>query len=130
MVVWCVLVVSRSRGIRSGQREIPERQTFVFLRALSLGPMCTICKECNITNQLFYSSEASLKYLIITMSDSIKAKLIAGNWEFDDLPLVRDESTLWSRVQTACSLTDQELSRLKNTRCPPPGNILFHPIPI
>jgi hypothetical protein len=65
--------------------------------------------------------------LIRIMNETIEATLAAGSWGFEDLPL-RDDSALWARVHTACSLTDQELSRLKNTRCPPPGTILFHPI--
>ena len=51
-------------------------------------------------------------------------KLTANGREIDDLP-VRDNSNLWTRVETACRLSDQELSRLKNYRCPLPGNLLL-----
>lgn len=53
-------------------------------------------------------------------------KLSAGHWELDDLPLVRDDSTIWESVQKTCNLSVQELSRLKNIRCPVPGKLLMH----
>mmetsp|Transcript_34042 Transcript_34042/g.63562 ORF Transcript_34042/g.63562 Transcript_34042/m.63562 type:complete len:97 (+) Transcript_34042:32-322(+) len=47
----------------------------------------------------------------------ILEKLEQGGWEWDDLP-IRDDATSWSDVETGCGLTKQELSRVKNVRCP------------
>jgi hypothetical protein len=57
------------------------------------------------------------------LNPTIQEKLASGGWEFDDLP-VREESTMWDRVQDQCRLSDPELSRLKNTRCPAAGNVM------
>ena len=51
------------------------------------------------------------------IGESIRTKLKDGGWEFNDLP-VRDDSTMWSEVKKECKLTNPELSRLKNNRCP------------
>jgi hypothetical protein len=51
------------------------------------------------------------------LPDSIQEKLEQGQWGWEDLP-VRDDATSWSDVETGCGLTKQELSRLKNARCP------------
>ena len=48
---------------------------------------------------------------------SIQEKLEQGEWGWVDLP-TWDDATSWSDVETACGLTKQELSRVKNARCP------------
>ena len=45
----------------------------------------------------------------------IQEKLEQGECGWDDLPLRRGD---WSDVETGCGLTKQELSRVKNARCP------------
>mmetsp|Transcript_34041 Transcript_34041/g.63559 ORF Transcript_34041/g.63559 Transcript_34041/m.63559 type:complete len:269 (+) Transcript_34041:113-919(+) len=51
----------------------------------------------------------------------IQEKLEQGEWEWDDLPTTRDDATSWRDVETGCGLTKQELSRVKNARCPGGG---------
>jgi hypothetical protein len=48
---------------------------------------------------------------------NIQEKLEQGDWGWDDLP-TRDDATSWSDVEKGCELTKQELSRVKNARCP------------
>jgi len=48
---------------------------------------------------------------------SILEKLGQGKWGWEDLPTARYETSWWD-VETGCGLTKQELSRLKNARCP------------
>jgi hypothetical protein len=50
--------------------------------------------------------------------EGIQEKLRLGGWGWDDLPTTRDDATSWSDVETGCGLTKQELSRVKNARCP------------
>ena len=52
-----------------------------------------------------------------TLPESIQHKLGEGEWGWDDLP-TRDDATSWRDVETGCRLTKQELSRVKNARCP------------
>ena len=58
------------------------------------------------------------KFMMNNISEIVANKLTTGGWEFEDLPAVRDESTLWAEVQHDCELSSQELSRVKNARCP------------
>lgn len=69
------------------------------------------------------------------MSTSLEAARtkLAGNpasgvlpFPFDDLP-IRDDSTLWDRIETTYGLSLAELSALKNARCwqPPAGKYWF-----
>mmetsp|Transcript_27337 Transcript_27337/g.46201 ORF Transcript_27337/g.46201 Transcript_27337/m.46201 type:complete len:584 (-) Transcript_27337:559-2310(-) len=51
------------------------------------------------------------------LPESIQQKLGEGEWGWDDLP-TRDDATSWRDVETGCGLTKQELSRVKNARCP------------
>jgi hypothetical protein len=51
------------------------------------------------------------------LSKDIRKKLKDGKWGWNDLPL-RDNGMSWSDVEIGCGLTKQELSRVKNARCP------------
>jgi len=53
-----------------------------------------------------------------SLPESIQEKLRQGEWGWDDLPTTRDDATSWRDVETGCGLTKQELSRVKNVRCP------------
>ena len=44
--------------------------------------------------------------------------LTEGGWSFDQLPVVRDDSTSWADVKAECNLSSPQLSSLKNIRCP------------
>ena len=51
------------------------------------------------------------------VKEAVRAKLGEGQWDYGDLPAVRDDGTSWADVQRDCKLSNSELSHLKNIRC-------------